>query len=65
MLQSYASGMRARIHARGRVRTLGYVSDLAQSRRPTPRELQKRESKGVAAHNAFSGHGGGKGGERN
>lgn len=34
-------------------RSLGYVSDLAQSRRPTP--SHKRESKGVAAHNAFPG----------
>jgi len=47
-----------RTHPRVRARSaceLGYVSDLAQSRRPTPSREREREREGVAAHNAFPG----------
>lgn len=47
-----------RTHPRVRARSaceLGHVSDLAQSRRPTPSREREREREGVAAHNAFSG----------
>lgn len=45
-----------RTHPRVRARSaceLGHVSDLAQSRRPTPSREREREREGVAAHNAF------------